>query len=93
MPEAIHSQTTSGGYAMRQPSAHGTTPIRREFVLELLRCMVELRLLRKARHAVMNFRRRWSKRNDVAKVLQAPSTRLLQNEAPLFFRPPGMSVS
>jgi hypothetical protein len=61
----------------------GTTPICREFVLELLRCMVELQL-QKARYAVMNFPRRWSERNDVAKVFQARSTRLLQNEAPFF---------
>jgi hypothetical protein len=63
--------------------ADGTTPICREFVLELLRCMIELQL-QKARHAAMNFPRRWSERNDVAKVLQARSTRLLETEARLF---------
>src|SRR5262249_49723623 len=36
----------------------GTPPICSESVLELLRYMVELRLLRKARHSLMNFPRR-----------------------------------
>lgn len=98
MPEAIHSAdderrllnaAASNGFidpvtGVANGWVDGTPPICSESVLELLRAMVELRLLRKARHSLMNFPRRWSERNDATKVLQVWAVRLSDDETRFF---------
>jgi len=98
MPEAIHSRdderrlldaAAANGFidpvtGVANGWIDGTPPICSESILELLRNMVELRLLRKARHSLMNFPRRWSERNDPTKVLQAWARRLSDDEARFF---------
>lgn len=98
MPEAIHSRdderrlldaAACNGFidpvtGVANGWVDGTPPICSKSMLELLRYMVELRLLRKARHSLMNFPRRWSERNDAAKVLQAWAARLSDDEARFF---------
>lgn len=98
MPEAIHSLAderrviaTAAHNGLIDPSTglangwiDGTPPICSESMLELLRQMVELRLLRKARHSVMNFPRRWAERSEPDKVVAAWARKLSRDEAAYF---------
>lgn len=98
MPEAIHSLaderrviSACAANGLIDPSTglangwiDGTPPICSESILELLRQMVELRILRKTRHSVMNFPRRWAERSDPDAVVAAWGRKLLADERAYF---------
>lgn len=62
----------------------GTPPVCSESILELLRQMVELRLLRKAKHTLQNFPRRWGERNNPADVIAIWAKKLASEEDAAF---------
>lgn len=98
MPEAIHSiaderrvTETAARCGLIDPVTglangwvDGTPPVCSESILELLRNMVELRLLRKAKHSLQNFPRRWAERSKPDEVVAIWASRLLRKEADHF---------
>ncbi len=98
MPEAIHEVSderrvteTAARCGLIDPVTglangwvDGTPPICSESILELLRHMVHLRLLRKAKHSLQNFPRRWSERSNPGEVVAVWAKKLLAEEAKYF---------
>ncbi len=98
MPEAIHEVSderrvteTAARCGLIDPVTglangwvDGTPPICSESILELLRHMVQLRLLRKAKHSLQNFPRRWSERSNPGEVVAVWAKKLLAEEAKYF---------
>jgi hypothetical protein len=62
----------------------GTPPVVSECMLELLRQMVELRLLRKQPQSVVNFSKRWALANDADRVVALWAAKLADDEAKYF---------
>lgn len=62
----------------------GTPPVVSESMLELLRQMVELRLLRKQPQSVVNFSKRWALANDSDRVVALWADKLAADEAVFF---------
>lgn len=100
MPEAIHSVADErrlveacaiNGFidpatGLANGWTDGTPPICSESMLELLRQMVVLRLMRKTRHSLANFPRRWAERSKPDEVVAAWARKLLQQERDFFGR-------
>lgn len=98
MPEAIHTvrderrvieAAASNGLidpvsGLANGWIDGTPPVCSESMLELLRAMVELRLLRRQRHSLVNFPRRWAERSKPDEVVAAWAKRLAEDEASFF---------
>jgi len=98
MPEAIHTvaderRVTEAAArnglidpvtGMANGWVDGTPPICSESILELLRQMVELRLLRRRRHSLANFPRRWAERSKPDEVVAQWAKRLAADEARYF---------
>lgn len=101
MPEAIHTRRderrvceAAAVNGLIDPATgvangwvDGTPPVCSESMLELLRQMVTLRLMRKTPHSLMNFPRRWAERSRPDDVLKAWSRTLLDAERAYFSRP------
>jgi len=95
MPEAIHSLVDER--RVIEAAAHnglidpttgiangwvdGTPPVCSESILELLRQMVQLRLLRKTKHSAMNFPRRWAERSNPDEVVAMWGRKLAEDES------------
>lgn len=98
MPEAIHSLdderrmvNACASNGLIDPATgvangwiDGTPPICSESILELLRQMVVLRLMRKTPHSLMNFPRRWATRSDPDMVVAAWARKLQADERQFF---------
>jgi hypothetical protein len=98
MPEAIHSiaderrvTETAARCGLIDPVTglangwvDGTPPVCSESILELLRNMVELRLMRKAKQSLQNFPRRWAERSKPDDVVSIWANRLALKEKEYF---------
>lgn len=98
MPEAIHAladerrvteAAARAGFidpvtGLANGWVDGTPPVCSESILELLRQMVELRLLKKRRGSLQNFPRRWAERESADAIVRLWGDRLAKLEADYF---------